>query len=93
MDVDKVTENCDCSVWQHIACMGVNRNDIPDTYLCELCNPRPTDKRRAIRLQLLKRDQIGRLHSAVSLIILLKSSVVTFQSKCLLIKYLQSFFF
>jgi len=56
-----VTESCGCSVWQHIACMGVNRNNIPDTYFCELCSPRPVDKRRAIRLQLLKREQLGQL--------------------------------
>lgn len=32
---------CDkCSVWQHIDCMGIDRQHIPDTYLCERCQPR-----------------------------------------------------
>ena len=81
--VEEVIENCGCSVWQHIACMGVNRNNIPDTYLCELCSPRHVDKRRAIRLQLPKKEQLGEHLCTITLtlIILLKSSVVTFQSQ------------
>nr|XP_033815124.1 inactive histone-lysine N-methyltransferase 2E isoform X3 [Geotrypetes seraphini] len=32
---------CDkCSVWQHIDCMGIDRQHIPDIYLCERCQPR-----------------------------------------------------
>lgn len=32
---------CDkCSVWQHIDCMQIDRNAIPETYLCEKCQPR-----------------------------------------------------
>lgn len=32
---------CDeCSVWQHVACMQVDRKNLPDKYLCELCEPR-----------------------------------------------------
>jgi len=46
-------------VWQHIACMGVDKNNIPDNYLCELCNPRLVDKRRAIRLQTQKKESHG----------------------------------
>jgi len=43
---------CDrCGVWQHLICMGVDKSNIPEVYLCELCNPRLVDKRRAIRLQ------------------------------------------
>jgi len=56
---------CGCSVWQHVDCMGVNRSNIPDTYLCELCSPRPVDKHRAIRLQLVKKEQLGEGHSVV----------------------------
>lgn len=55
----EVNMNGVCSVWQHVDCMGVKRNNIPDTYLCELCSPRLVDKRRAIRLQLLKKEQLG----------------------------------
>ena len=36
---------CDkCSVWQHVVCMGLDKNNIPDEYLCEKCNPRPVDR-------------------------------------------------
>lgn len=28
------------SVWQHIDCMGIDRQHIPDIYLCERCQPR-----------------------------------------------------
>ena len=36
---------CDrCAVWQHIVCMGIERNNIPEEYLCERCNPRPVDR-------------------------------------------------
>lgn len=45
-----------CSVWQHVDCMGVDRSDIPDVYLCELCEPRFVDKHNAIRLQARKRE-------------------------------------
>lgn len=51
---------CDrCGVWQHVDCMGVDRNNIPENYLCELCHPRSIDKRRAIRLQAIKKEQMG----------------------------------
>lgn len=50
-------------VWQHVDCMGVDRNNIPESYLCELCSPRLVDKRRAIRLQTLKKEQMGMLLS------------------------------
>ena len=36
---------CDkCSVWQHVVCMGLDKNNIPDEYLCEKCNPRTVDR-------------------------------------------------
>ena len=38
--------------------MGLNKNNIPETYLCELCLPRPIDKRRAIRLQIHKKEAL-----------------------------------
>lgn len=56
---------CDrCGVWQHVDCMGVDRNNIPESYLCELCSPRLVDKRRAIRLQTLKKEQLDMEASA-----------------------------
>lgn len=51
---------CDkCSVWQHIDCMGINRQHIPDTYLCERCQPRNLDKERAVLLQRRKRENMS----------------------------------
>ena len=29
-----------CSVWQHVECITVNPNNLPDKYLCEVCHPR-----------------------------------------------------
>ena len=39
--------------------MGVDRNDIPDKYLCELCEPRDVDKKRARELQMQKRKELA----------------------------------
>ncbi|ESO02104.1 hypothetical protein HELRODRAFT_161339 [Helobdella robusta] len=51
--------SCDrCSVWQHVECMGLNRSSIPETYLCDLCQPRNVDKRRAIRIQTKKKEEM-----------------------------------
>ncbi|MGH0167037.1 UNVERIFIED_CONTAM: hypothetical protein FKN15_060073, partial [Acipenser sinensis] len=51
---------CDkCSVWQHIDCMGIDRQHIPDTYLCERCQPRNLDRDRAILLQTRKRENMS----------------------------------
>ncbi|WAR27084.1 KMT2E-like protein [Mya arenaria] len=48
---------CDqCSVWQHIVCMGLDRDSIPDTYHCEVCKPRPVDRARAREFQIRKRE-------------------------------------
>ena len=43
-------------VWQHVDCMGVDRQNIPDSYLCEACQPRPVDTHRARQLQIRKRE-------------------------------------
>ncbi|XP_075064869.1 inactive histone-lysine N-methyltransferase 2E isoform X2 [Mixophyes fleayi] len=51
---------CDkCSVWQHIDCMGIDRQNIPDIYLCERCQPRALDRERAILLQQRKREHLS----------------------------------
>ncbi|XP_061496416.1 inactive histone-lysine N-methyltransferase 2E isoform X6 [Rhineura floridana] len=51
---------CDkCSVWQHIDCMGIDRQHIPDIYLCERCQPRSLDKERATLLQRRKRENMS----------------------------------
>merc|ERR1712142_393469 len=50
---------CDnCSVWQHIVCMGIDRDNIPDDYLCELCEPRKVDKNSAVQVQTRKRYEL-----------------------------------
>ncbi|KAK2722471.1 uncharacterized protein LOC136034866 [Artemia franciscana] len=57
---------CDrCSVWQHVDCMGLSRNNIPEEYLCELCAPRRIDRARARALQQRKRIEF-RLNSSAS---------------------------
>ncbi|XP_078596498.1 inactive histone-lysine N-methyltransferase 2E-like isoform X6 [Branchiostoma floridae x Branchiostoma japonicum] len=50
---------CDkCSVWQHIDCMGISRDRIPETYLCERCEPRDVDRQRAVEIQTRKRIEM-----------------------------------
>merc|ERR1711915_392105 len=50
---------CDkCSVWQHVVCMGLDRNNIPDEYLCEKCHPRFVDRKRAKALQRAREKEI-----------------------------------
>merc|ERR1712141_752250 len=50
---------CDkCLVWQHVVCMGLDKNNIPDEYLCEVCKPRPIDRKRAKALQSRRRSEI-----------------------------------
>ena len=46
-------------VWQHVDCMGLDRDHIPDTYLCEICEPRPVDRDGAKALQLRKRTELN----------------------------------
>ncbi|XP_060079743.1 inactive histone-lysine N-methyltransferase 2E-like isoform X1 [Ylistrum balloti] len=48
---------CDkCSVWQHIDCMGVDRSNIPESYFCEICEPRVLDRERARQLQTKRKE-------------------------------------
>ncbi|XP_014608250.1 PREDICTED: uncharacterized protein LOC106788994 isoform X1 [Polistes canadensis] len=50
---------CDrCLVWQHVDCMGIDRSNIPDEYLCEICKPRRVDRQRARTLQMRKREEL-----------------------------------
>lgn len=46
------------SVWQHVDCMGIDRANIPDDYLCEKCQPRRIDKQKAIALQMRKKKEM-----------------------------------
>ena len=37
----------------------VDPKNLPEKYLCEKCNPRPVDKKRARALQMKKRDELS----------------------------------
>lgn len=39
--------------------MQVDPNNVPDKYMCEHCEHRPTDKKRARLIQLKKREDIS----------------------------------
>lgn len=50
---------CDkCLVWQHVVCMGLDKNNIPEEYLCEVCKPRPIDRKKARMLQTKRREEL-----------------------------------
>ncbi|KAL5515516.1 hypothetical protein EMCRGX_G000692 [Ephydatia muelleri] len=52
---------CDgCSVWQHLECMKIDPNHIPDKYLCEQCEPRSVDRKRARQIQVKKKEKAQR---------------------------------
>ncbi|KAK6177365.1 hypothetical protein SNE40_015481 [Patella caerulea] len=58
---------CDrCSVWQHIDCMGIDRNSIPDSYFCERCQIRPVDAERAKIIQARKKEEIANLDTSAT---------------------------
>lgn len=58
---------CDrCGEWQHVDCMGINRQNIPDSYMCELCLPRPIDRRHARAIQMRKREELSALGASDS---------------------------
>ncbi|KAJ1663198.1 SET domain-containing protein 3 [Coemansia sp. RSA 1813] len=51
-DDDGFTIQCEnCLVWQHAVCVGVEQDNVPDEYLCEKCNPRKLDIKRAVEYQ------------------------------------------
>ncbi|KAJ2230363.1 SET domain-containing protein 3 [Coemansia sp. RSA 485] len=51
-DDDGFTIQCEnCLVWQHAVCVGVDQDNVPDEYLCEKCNPRKLDVKRAVEYQ------------------------------------------
>ncbi|KAI5643757.1 PHD-finger domain-containing protein [Phthorimaea operculella] len=58
---------CDrCGEWQHVDCMGIDRNNIPDAYMCELCQPRHIDRRHARAIQMRKREELHALGASDS---------------------------
>ena len=40
-----------CAVWQHVACVNLDKSNLPNEYLCERCHPRELDIERARRIQ------------------------------------------
>lgn len=58
---------CDrCGEWQHVDCMGIDRQNIPDAYMCELCHPRHIDRRHARAIQMRKREELSALGASDS---------------------------
>jgi len=50
---------CDgCSSWQHIDCMGIKSDSVPETYHCDRCKPRQLDVERARAIQQKKKDTL-----------------------------------
>lgn len=47
--------------------MGIDRQNIPETYLCERCQPRHLDRERAILLQTRKRECLSGNHIKIHL--------------------------
>ncbi|KAI0248958.1 hypothetical protein BJV78DRAFT_1363231 [Lactifluus subvellereus] len=41
----------DCSRWCHAACFGIVQGGVPEEWRCWVCDPRPVDRERAVRLQ------------------------------------------
>lgn len=57
-DDDGATIACDrCGVWQHMICVNVQADAVPDVYLCDLCNPRNLDVGAAVAHQLSNRER------------------------------------
>lgn len=54
--------------------MGIDRQNIPETYLCERCQPRHLDRERAILLQTRKRECLSGGSSTQELIFMGKAS-------------------
>ncbi|KAF8416172.1 hypothetical protein EV426DRAFT_712686 [Tirmania nivea] len=45
---DGFTIACDqCDTWQHVYCVDIDRDAVPEKYECPNCRPRPVDVRRA----------------------------------------------
>ena len=38
--------------------MGLDKNNIPDEYLCEVCKPRPVDRKKARAMQAKRRSEL-----------------------------------
>ncbi|PVU93109.1 hypothetical protein BB561_003453 [Smittium simulii] len=55
---DGFTIQCEnCLVWQHAICVNISQDNVPDEYLCEQCNPRKLNFKRAAELQRQRLDK------------------------------------
>ncbi|RPB26052.1 hypothetical protein L211DRAFT_847791 [Terfezia boudieri ATCC MYA-4762] len=58
---DGFTIACDqCDTWQHVYCVDIDKDAVPEKYECPSCRPRPVDVRRAQDYQERKVDDRGR---------------------------------
>ncbi|WVQ75301.1 hypothetical protein IAR50_004917 [Cryptococcus sp. DSM 104548] len=62
---DGFTIQCDlCGAWEHGFCVGfAHPSDAPESYLCEICDPRQVDrgKAREGQLRMIEQARLGRL--------------------------------
>lgn len=57
-DDDGFTICCDqCDTWQHLYCVDIRQDRVPESYLCPNCLPRPLDVRRAKEHQQSRRER------------------------------------
>ena len=50
---------CDkCSRWCHVACFGIAEKAVPENWSCWICDPRPVDRDRAVRVQRARQRQV-----------------------------------
>ncbi|OCH86838.1 hypothetical protein OBBRIDRAFT_814409 [Obba rivulosa] len=49
---DGFSIGCDsCSRWCHAACFDIVETEVPEEWRCWVCDPRPVDRERAVRIQ------------------------------------------
>lgn len=55
---DGFSIGCDsCARWCHAACFSIVENQVPDEWYCWVCEPRPVDRDRAVKLQKARQRQ------------------------------------
>ncbi|TBU52480.1 hypothetical protein BD310DRAFT_861853 [Dichomitus squalens] len=55
---DGFSIGCDsCARWVHAACFSIVEHQVPDEWYCWVCEPRPVDRDRAVKLQKARQRQ------------------------------------
>merc|ERR1719273_1198981 len=69
---------CDkCDVWQHIVCMGLDHNELPEEYYCEKCSPREIDVGKAKDIQEKRKAELdGRSMSSNNQLDLARTAIL-----------------